>query len=90
LFTFPAQTVYYYYINTEADMDYYTAPDDHPDADLLGRLEEKMNQMCDEIKQMQGIDRDWTSDEEDHVYDLEARIKELDQRITNVFYGDTE
>jgi hypothetical protein len=44
--------------------------------------------MSDELKELQKLDRDWTSEEEDRVYELEEKITALEKRIVDIFMGD--
>jgi hypothetical protein len=69
-------------------MDYYKPPVDHPKTNLLNRLDDKSDEMSAELKELQKLDRDWTSEEEDRVYELEEKITALEKRIVDIFMGD--
>jgi hypothetical protein len=68
-------------------MDYYTPPEQHPEAKTLCNLQDKLNKMVKEKNDLEDFYRDLTAEEEAKFYKLETDIKELNAYIDNIFLG---
>jgi hypothetical protein len=62
-------------------MDYYQPPTDHPKALEMESIQTKLDAKRDRMGELEVIDRDWTSQEEDEYRALEDDVRDLDKLL---------
>jgi hypothetical protein len=62
-------------------MDYYQPPTDHPRALEMESIQTKLDAKRTRMGELEVIDRDWTSQEEDEYRALETEVSDLDKLL---------
>jgi hypothetical protein len=62
-------------------MDYYQPPTDHPKALEMESIQTKLDAKRTRMGELEVIDRDWTSQEEDEYRALEDDVRDLDKLL---------
>jgi len=62
-------------------MDYYQPPTDHPKALEMESIQTKLDAKRDRMGELEVIDRDWTSQEEDEYRALEDDVRDLEKLL---------
>jgi hypothetical protein len=62
-------------------MDYYQPPNDHPKALEMESIQTKLDAKRTRMGELEVIDRDWTSQEEDEYRALEDDVRDLDKLL---------
>jgi hypothetical protein len=62
-------------------MDYYQPPTDHPKALEMESLQTKLDAKRTRMGELEVIDRDWTSQEEDEYRALEDDVRDLEKLL---------
>jgi hypothetical protein len=62
-------------------MDYYQPPTDHPRALEMESIQTKLDAKRTRMGELEVIDRDWTSQEEDEYRALEDDVRDLDKLL---------
>jgi hypothetical protein len=61
--------------------DYYLPPTDHPRALEMESIQTTLDDKRDRMGELEVIDRDWTSQEEDEYRALETEVSNLDKLL---------
>ena len=61
--------------------DYYQPPTDHPRALEMESIQTKLDAKRTRMGELEVIDRDWTSQEEDEYRALETEVSDLDKLL---------
>jgi hypothetical protein len=62
-------------------MDYYQPPTDHPRALEMESIQTKLDAKRTRMGELEVIDRDWTSQEEDEYRAIETEVSDLDKLL---------
>jgi len=62
-------------------MDYYQPPTDHPRALEMESIQSKLDDKRNRMGELEVIDRDWTSQEEDEYRALETGVSDLEKLL---------
>jgi len=62
-------------------MDYYQPPTDHPRALEMESIQTKLDAKRTRMGELEVIDRDWTSQEEDEYRALEDDVRDLEKLL---------
>jgi hypothetical protein len=62
-------------------MDYYQPPTDHPKALEMESIQTKLDAKRTRMGELEVIDRDWTSQEEDEYRALEDDVRDLEKLL---------
>jgi hypothetical protein len=62
-------------------MDYYQPPTDHPRALEMESIQTKLDAKRTRMGELEVIDRNWTSQEEDEYRALEDDVRDLDKLL---------
>jgi hypothetical protein len=62
-------------------MDYYQPPTDHPKALEMESIQTKLDAKRTRMGELEVIDRDWTSHEEDEYRALETEVSDLEKLL---------